>query len=119
MLLLLDLLMRRALGWLGRGSSIRALELENTVLRHEVRLPAASRAIPRDRWSLFLVRPQNLLRWHRDLIRRKWNYSKRGKPGRPQTDPEIRLIRRLGRENRRWGCVRHCCVGRSQARWTD
>src|SRR6266508_3026199 len=76
MLLLLDLLMRRALGWLGRGSSIRALELENTVLRHEVRLlrrqrrrldlrrldravlAAASRAIPRDRWSLFLVRPQ-------------------------------------------------------------
>src|SRR6266542_2137843 len=125
MLLLLDLLMRRALGWLGRGSSIRALELENTVLRHEVRLlrrqrrrldlrrldravlAAASRAIPRDRWSLFLVRPQTLLRWHRELIRRKWNYSKRGKPGRPQTDPEIRaLIRRLGRENRRWGCVR-------------
>src|SRR6266511_6052014 len=76
MRLLLDLLMRRALGWLGRGSSIRALELENTVLRHEVRLlrrqrrrldlrrldravlAAASRAIPRDRWSLFLVRPQ-------------------------------------------------------------
>ncbi len=125
MLLLLDLLMRRALGWLGRGSSIRALELENTVLRHEVRLlrrqrrrldlrrldravlAAASRAIPRDRWSLFLVRPQTLLRWHRELIRRKWNYSKRGKPGRPQTDPEIRaLIRRLGRENRRWGCLR-------------
>src|SRR6266516_944627 len=38
MLLLLDLLMHRALGWLGRGSSIRALELENAVLRHEVRL---------------------------------------------------------------------------------
>ncbi len=38
MLLLFDLLMRRALGMLGRGSSIRALELENAVLRHEVRL---------------------------------------------------------------------------------
>ena len=79
MLLLFDLLMRRALGCLGRGSSIRALELENAVLRHEVRLlrrqrrkldlraldrvvlAAASRAIPRDRWGLFLVRPQTRL----------------------------------------------------------
>src|SRR5712691_10955946 len=94
MLLLFDLLMRRALGWLGRGSSIRALELENTVLRHEVRLlrrqrrtldlrrldravlAAASRSIPRERWSLFLVRPQTLLRWHRELVRRKWTYRR-------------------------------------------
>src|SRR6266700_6841820 len=43
MLLLLDLLVRRALGWLGRGSSIHALELENAVLRHEVRLLVGSR----------------------------------------------------------------------------
>src|SRR6266704_190748 len=125
MLLLFDLLMRRALGCLGRGSSIRALELENAVLRHEVRLlrrqrrvldlrrldravlAAARRAIPRERWSLFLVRPQTLLRWHRELVRRKWTYERKGKPGRPPIDPEVRaLILRLGRENRRWGCVR-------------
>src|SRR5438552_14963781 len=125
MLLLLDLLMRRALGWLGRGSSIRSLELENAVLRHEVRLlrrqrrkldlraldrvvlAAASRAIPRDRWGLFLVRPQTLLRWHRELVRRKWTHRRKGKPGRPPIDPEVRaLILRLGRENRRWGCIR-------------
>jgi len=31
MLLVLDLLMHRALAWLGRGSSIRSLELENAV----------------------------------------------------------------------------------------
>src|SRR6266540_4728408 len=124
MLLLFDLLMRRALGMLGRGSSIRALELENAVLRHEVRLlrrhrrsldlrfdravlAAASRAIPRERWSLFLVRPQTLLRWHRELVRRKWTYKRKGRPGRPPIDREVRaLILRLGRENRRWGCVR-------------
>src|SRR6266511_1174992 len=124
MLLLFDLLMRQALGMLGRGSSIRALELENAVLRHEVRLlrrhrrsldlrfdravlAAASRAIPRERWSLFLVRPQTLLRWHRELVRRKWTYKRKGRPGRPPIDREVRaLILRLGRENRRWGCVR-------------
>jgi len=125
MLLLFDLIMRRALGWLGRGSSLRALELENAVLRHEVRLlrrqrrsldlrrvdraglAAASRAVPRERWGLFLVRPQTLLRWHRELVRRKWTYKRRGRPGRPPIDPEVRaLILRLGRENRRWGCIR-------------
>jgi putative transposase len=119
MLLLLDLLMHRALGWLGRGSSIRALELENAVLRHEVRLlrrrrrkldlrrldrvvlTAASRSIPRERWSLFLVRPQTLLRWNRELVRRKWTSKRNGSPGRPPIDPEVRaLILRLGRENR-------------------
>jgi putative transposase len=125
MLLLFDILMRRALGRLGRGSPIRAMELENAVLRHEVRLlrrqrrkpdlrrldrvvlAAASRVIPRERWSLFLVRPQTLLRWHRELVRRKWTYQRKGRPGRPPIDPEVRtLILRLGRENRRWGCIR-------------
>jgi hypothetical protein len=125
MFLLFDLLLRRALGWRGRGSSIRALELENAVLRHEVRLlrrqrrsldlrrldravlAAASRAVPRDRWSLFFVRPQTLLRWHRELIRRKRTYRRKGRPGRPPIDPDVRaLILRLGRENRRWGCIR-------------
>ena len=125
MLLLLDLLMHRALASLGRGSSMRTLELENAVLRHEVRLlrrhrrsldlrrldravlAAASRAVPRDRWSLFFVRPQTLLRWHREIVRRKWTHTRRGRPGRPPTDPEVRaLILRLGKENRRWGCVR-------------
>jgi transposase InsO family protein len=53
------------------------------------------------------VRPQTLLRWHREAVKRKWIYKRKGKPGRPPIDPEIRaLILRLGRENRRWGCVR-------------
>src|SRR6266567_8647861 len=125
MLLLFDLMMHRALGWLGRGSSRQALELENAVLRHEVRLlrrqrrsldlrrlertvlAAASRVIPRERWSLFFVRPQTLLRWHRELVRRKWTYRRKGKPGRPPIDPDVRaLVIRLGRENGRWGCIR-------------
>jgi putative transposase len=53
-----------------------------------------------------MVTPQTLLRWHRELIRRKWTYRRRG-AGRPPVDPgTVDLIRRLGRENPRWGCVR-------------
>jgi hypothetical protein len=102
-----------------------AKDLEILVLRHRLRvlqrtagplklraidrvlLAAASRAIPRDRWAAFLVTPATLLRWHRELVRRKWTYHKTGHPGRPPIDAEVcALILRLARENPRWGCVR-------------
>jgi hypothetical protein len=63
--------------------------------------------LPRDRWSSLLVTPQTLLRWHRELVRKKWTYRRRRTLGRPALDPAIRdLVIRLGRENSRWGCVR-------------
>jgi putative transposase len=37
-------------------------------------LAASSRLLPRSRWSVFLVRPETLLRWHRRMIRRRWTY---------------------------------------------
>jgi putative transposase len=86
--------------------------LRRTVRRPELHdrdrafLAAASRALSRDRWASFMVTPQTLLRWHRELIRRKWTYHRRT-PGRPPLDPDTAdLIIRLGRENPRWGCVR-------------
>ena len=61
----------------------------------------------RDRWVAFLVTPATLLRWHRELARRKWTYRRTGRPGRPPIEPEARaFILRLARENPRWGCVR-------------
>ena len=100
-------------------------DLEILVLRHQVRvlqrtsgppklptvdrvlLAVASRAIPRDRWSRFMVTPATLVRWHRQLVKRKWTYCRTGRPGRPSIDAEIReLILRLAQENPRWGCVR-------------
>jgi putative transposase len=71
-----------------------AKDLEILVLRHQLRvlrrktgrprfttldrvlLATASRIMPRDRWPSFLVTPQTLLRWHRELVRRKWTYRK-------------------------------------------
>jgi transposase InsO family protein len=70
-------------------------------------LAAASRALSRERWSSFLITPQTLLRWHRELVRRKWIYRRRRRPGRPPINPQARdLVLRLARENPRWGYVR-------------
>jgi len=70
-------------------------------------MAAISRVLPRTRWSSFLVRPQTLVRWHRELVRRKWIYLGRPVGGRPPIADEVReLILRMGRENPRWGCIR-------------
>jgi transposase InsO family protein len=47
-----------------------------------------------------------LLRWHRELVRKKWSYRRRS-AGRPPLDPELReQVLRPGSENPRWGCLR-------------
>jgi transposase len=70
-------------------------------------MAAMSRVLPRARWSAFLVSPQTLLRWHRDLVRRKWTFRRRSRGGRPPISKDVReLILRMGRENPRWGCIR-------------
>ena len=74
--------------------------------RSRLLLAAASTLLPRARWSVFPVSPQTLLRWHRELVARKWTYRRRS-PGRPPIDRELQeLVLRLGRENPGWGCVR-------------
>ena len=118
----------RIFGLLGsRRRTALDKDIELMVLRHKVRvlkrqlhgrvryrpangaiLAALSRVLPRWPWRCFLVTPETLLRWHRELSRSKWRRWRalRG-PGRPPLGDEIvELIVRLGRENRRWGCVR-------------
>src|SRR5450755_2591996 len=52
-----------------------------------------------------LVTPDTIVRWHRDIVRRRWGArSMRGRTGRPATRQSIRaLVRRLARENPSWG----------------
>jgi putative transposase len=69
-------------------------------------LAALSRMLPpRGRHGL-IVTPQTLLRWHRQLVRRRWRQP-RPSPGRPPVERRVReLVLRLARENPRWGYPR-------------
>jgi len=120
---LLYFLIHRLLGVGGRRADEKDIEL--LVLRHQVKvlqrqvkrprlnrrdrvlLAAASRAMPKTSWTSFIVRPETLLRWHRELVRKKWTYRRTGHPGRPPVDADVRdLVVRLGQENPRWGYQR-------------
>jgi transposase InsO family protein len=54
-----------------------------------------------------IVTPDTLLRWHRELVARKWTYLEHRRPGRPRTKADIEeLIVRMATENPRWGYTR-------------
>ena len=53
-----------------------------------------------------LVTPDGILRWHRELIARKWTYTTQ-RPGRPGVLAEIRrLVVRMASENPSWSHTR-------------
>jgi len=53
-----------------------------------------------------IVTPDTILRWHRELIARKWTYL-RSRPGRPGVQVEIRqLTVRMATDNPSWGYTR-------------
>src|SRR6266516_2018773 len=97
-------------------------EVEILLLRHELQvlrrqvarpqlrptdrvvLAALGQALPRVR-SL-LVEPATLLRWHRELVRRRWSFPAHP-PGRPPMVSQARqLVLRLAAENPSWGYKR-------------
>jgi len=101
---------------LAKDAELLVLRHQNAVLRRHVGrvryepadrawFAALARLIPRRRWAeVFPVTPATLLAWHRRLAAKKYDTSKRRKPGRPPTVPGIaRLIVRLARENPLWG----------------
>jgi putative transposase len=62
---------------------IAVLRHQLSVLRRQVKQPefrpadravlaVLSQALPRSQWSIFLVTPRTILRWHRRLVTRKW-----------------------------------------------
>jgi putative transposase len=69
-------------------------------------LAALTRVLPPARRRGLIVTPRTLLRWHRELVRRKWTQPRRG-CGRPAVDDRIRqLVQRFARENPGWGYPR-------------
>src|SRR6476661_3594289 len=119
---LVYLLLVRVLSWLtllARSDTAKYAEI--LTLRHEVAvlrrtnprptftwldravLSALSKLLPAPLRQLRLVTPRTLLRWHQQLVARRWTYSHR-RPGRPPTAPPIRaLVLQMARENPRWG----------------
>jgi transposase InsO family protein len=120
----LQFLMLLFAGWVNRHQQdmIEYLQEENRALREQLggkrlrftdpqrrRLAVKAKAVGRK--GLFgldtLVTPDTLLRWHRQLIARKYDGSKSRRPGRPKTAVEIeKLIVRMARDNPRWGYTR-------------
>jgi hypothetical protein len=50
------------------------------------------------------TQPETVLRWHRELVRKKWTYHRENKGGRPSISKELeKLILQLAQENPRWG----------------
>ena len=83
------LVLRRIVDVVGGGPTPDTKDVEIAVLRHQLavlarqvarpRYAAAYRIVlatlakllPRDRWKIFLVTSPTLLRWHRELVRRR------------------------------------------------
>jgi putative transposase len=119
---LVYLLLARVLSWLMLlARSDAAKDVEILVLRHEIAvlrrhhprarlswvdralLSALSRLLPVDLRRLRLVSPRTLLRWHAQLVARRWTYSRR-QPGRPPIAQPVRaLVLQMARENPTWG----------------
>src|ERR687894_758737 len=108
---LLGLLLARTPAGRAQAIELLALRHEVRVLRRQVRRPrwraadrlllaALSRYAPHATWGRFPVRPETLLRWHRELVRRRWaHFGRRRGPGRPPLASDLReLIARMARE---------------------
>jgi hypothetical protein len=125
---LVALVFRRVLALLLRSNE-HAKDLEIVVLRHQLQvlrrhvgrprfrwsdrllIAAASCHLARETWRAFLMTPQTVLRWHRELVRRKWARGAGRRPGRPSILPALhqndsgrssgfRLSRRVSRQGR-------------------
>ena len=46
---------------------------------------------------LLIFKPDTVLRWHRELVRRKWTFKRKGKPARPGISPEFEALMMLKR----------------------
>jgi hypothetical protein len=71
-------------------SPIANIHIHGSNPTDRVFLGAMSRVIGRDRWSIFMVKPNTLLRWHRRLVANHWTYPRH--PGRPSTTVETRRM---------------------------
>jgi putative transposase len=108
---------------LGRSKS--ELLAENALLRHQliilkrqvkrptftrtdrILLVLLARLVRSWQQALFIVQPDTLLRWHRELFRQFWKHKSKAHACKPKVASEtIALIRQMAKENRLWGAER-------------
>ena len=109
-------------GWINRRQqdAVEYLLTENRILREKLgrkrimlnddqrrRLAVKGKILGRKMLEQLttLVTPDTILRWHRELVAAKWDYSRRRKKiGRPPASVEVvELVLRMARENPTWG----------------
>jgi putative transposase len=121
---LLQFLLMVVAGWLHRQQAavIEYVSAENRVLRERLgdrriiftdaerqNLAEKARAVGRKtlRELGTIVTPVTLLRWHRELVARKWTFIQRRRPGRPRTRKEpVAVVVQMASENLSWGYTR-------------
>jgi putative transposase len=119
----LYLIFRQVMSWLGLlARSTQSKNAEILVLRHEVCVLRRQVCRPRLSWAdraVFaalarllspvcrrhrIVTPATIVRWHRDLVKRRWTQPRGHRAGGRRTPPELhRLVLRLAAENPSWG----------------
>ena len=114
----------RVFSWLALLSrSDHGKDAEILILRHQVAVLQRQTGTPKLSWAdgailaalarllpsghlrqlRLIISPRTLLRWHADLVRRRWAYPRRN-PGRPPTAHAIRtLALEMARDNPSWG----------------
>ena len=117
-----QLLLLVLVGWVNRRQqdAIAYLRTENRILREKLgkkrilldddqrrRLAVKGKILGRRMLDELagIVTPETILRWHRELVARHWDYSDRRKAGgRPPVPAEIvELVLRLAKESPTWG----------------
>ncbi len=88
------------------------------ILRRQVKRPVCrktdrlllvllARMVQTWKQALFLIQPETLLRWHRELFRVFWKHKSKARARKPKLSLEtIALIKEMAAHNRLWGAER-------------
>jgi putative transposase len=116
--LLLDTLADLARGKSELMAENALLRYQLIILRRQIKRPTyrkadrlllvvLARMVRTWKQALFLVQPETLLRWHRELFRVFWKHKSKAHARKPKLSPEtISLIQEMAANNRLWGAER-------------
>ena len=90
-------ILERHVGKPGRASPVEKLVLALTAVHLKERMRDGRQCLND---CILLFQPDTVLKWHRELVKRKWTFQQRAKVGRPCIEAELEApIVRLANEN--------------------